>query len=65
MYFYKKKKIHNVLARGLEKRGGVRETGEEKVGDASPKKVGSERNKRNLRSVDNYFAMKKPRKQSW
>ena len=44
--------------------GRVRETGEEKVGDASPKRVGSERNKRNLRSIDNYFAMKKPRKQS-
>ena len=45
--------------------GRVRETGEEKVGDASPKRVGRERNKRNLRSIDNYFAMKKPRKQSW
>ena len=45
--------------------GGVLETGEEKVGDASPKRVWSERNKRNLRSIDNYFAMKKPRKQSW
>ena len=44
--------------------GGVLETGEEKVGDASPKRVWSERNKRNLRSIDNYFAMKKPRKKS-
>ena len=34
------------------------------MGDASLKRVESERNKRNLRSIDNYFVMKKPRKKS-
>ena len=57
---FTKKKLHNALARGLENRG--RGTGEEKVGDASPKRVGSERNKRKLRSIANYFVMKMPKK---
>ena len=34
------------------------------MGDASPKRVGSERNERKLCSIANYFAMKKPRKKS-
>ena len=64
MYFYKTKKTTTSSPGAWIIGGGLRETGEEKVGDASPKRVGSERNKRNLRSIDNYFAMKKPRKQS-
>lgn len=59
-----KKKLHNALARGLENRGRGAGDGRGKGGDASPKRVGSERNKRKLRSIANYFAMKKPRKKS-
>ena len=64
MYFYKTKKTTTSSPGAGIIGGGLTETGEEKVGDASPKRVGSERNKRNLRSIDNYFAMKKPRKKS-
>ena len=63
IYFYKKKPT-TPSPRAWRIGGGVRETGEEKVGDASPKRVGSERNERKLCSIANYFAMKKPRKKS-